>query len=219
MDEKTLIAKRVALELKDGDLVNLGIGLPTLVATFVPGAADIFFQSENGIVGMLALPEEGLEAEDLTDAGGGPIGALPGAATFDSAMSFGLIRGGHVDVTVLGGLQVDQQGRLANWMVPGRMVPGMGGAMDLVSGARRVIVAMTHTVKGKPKIVQHCSLPLTSTRPVSLIVTDLAVIEPTADGLLLKELAPGITVTAVRQATEAELIIPDQVSEMPIREK
>jgi acetate CoA/acetoacetate CoA-transferase beta subunit len=216
MDEKTLIAKRVALELKDGDLVNLGIGLPTLVATFVPKDADIFFQSENGIIGMLALPEEGLEGEDLTDAGGGPIGALPGAATFDSAMSFGLIRGGHVDVTVLGGLQVDQQGRLANWMVPGRMVPGMGGAMDLVSGARRVIVAMTHTVKGKPKIVQQCSLPLTAARPVSLIVTEMAVIESTADGLLLKELAPGITVTAVRQATEADLIIPDHVPEMPI---
>jgi acetate CoA/acetoacetate CoA-transferase beta subunit len=216
MDEKTLIAKRVALELKDGDLVNLGIGLPTFVAAFVPQDADIFFQSENGIIGMLALPEEGLEGEDLTDAGGGPIGALPGAATFDSAMSFGLIRGGHVDVTVLGGLQVDQQGRLANWMVPGRMVPGMGGAMDLVSGARRVIVAMTHTVKGKPKIVRQCSLPLTAARPVSLIVTDMAVIEPTAEGLLLRELAPGITVAAVRQATEADLIIPDQVSEMPI---
>jgi acetate CoA/acetoacetate CoA-transferase beta subunit len=216
MDEKTLIAKRVALELKDGDLVNLGIGLPTFVAAFVPQDADIFFQSENGIIGMLALPEEGLEGEDLTDAGGGPIGALPGAATFDSAMSFGLIRGGHVDVTVLGGLQVDQQGRLANWMVPGRMVPGMGGAMDLVSGARRVIVAMTHTVKGKSKIVQQCSLPLTAARPVSLIVTEMAVIEPTADGLLLKELAPGITVTAVQQATEADLIIPDHVPEMPI---
>ena len=131
-------------------------------------------------------------------------------------MSFGLIRGGHVDVTVLGGLQVDQQGRLANWMVPGRMVPGMGGAMDLVSGARRVIVAMTHTVKGKSKIVQQCSLPLTAARPVSLIVTEMAVIEPTAEGLLLKELAPGITVTAVRQATEADLIIPDHVPEMPI---
>jgi acetate CoA/acetoacetate CoA-transferase beta subunit len=216
MDEKTLIARRVALELKEGDLVNLGIGLPTFVAAFVPKDADIFFQSENGIIGMLALPEEGLEGEDLTDAGGGPIGALPGAATFDSAMSFGLIRGGHVDVTVLGGLQVDQQGRLANWMVPGRMVPGMGGAMDLVSGARRVIVAMTHTVKGKSKIVQQCSLPLTAARPVSLIVTEMAVIEPTADGLLLKELAPGITVTAVRQATEADLIIPDHVPEMPI---
>jgi acetate CoA/acetoacetate CoA-transferase beta subunit len=216
MDEKTLIAKRVALELKDGDLVNLGIGLPTLVAAFVPREAEIFFQSENGIVGMLALPEEGLEAEDLTDAGGGPIGALPGAATFDSAMSFGLIRGGHLDVTVLGGLQVDQKGRLANWMVPGRMVPGMGGAMDLVSGAKRVIVAMTHTVKGTPKIVRHCSLPLPSARPVSLIVTEMAVIEPTAEGLLLRELAPGITVAAVRQATQADLIIPDQVSEMPI---
>jgi acetate CoA/acetoacetate CoA-transferase beta subunit len=216
MDEKTLIARRVALELKDGDLVNLGIGLPTFVAAFVPKDADIFFQSENGIIGMLALPEEGLEGEDLTDAGGGPIGALPGAATFDSAMSFGLIRGGHVDITVLGGLQVDQQGRLANWMVPGRMVPGMGGAMDLVSGARRVIVAMTHTVKGKSKIVQQCSLPLTAARPVSLIVTEMAVIEPTADGLLLKELAPGITVTAVQQATEADLIIPDHVPEMPI---
>ena len=216
MDEKTLIARRVALELKDGDLVNLGIGLPTFVAAFVPKDADIFFQSENGIIGMLALPEEGLEGEDLTDAGGGPIGALPGAATFDSAMSFGLIRGGHVDVTVLGGLQVDQQGRLANWMVPGRMVPGMGGAMDLVSGAKRVIVAMTHTVKGKPKIVQNCSLPLTAARPVSLIVTEMAVIEPTADGLLLKELAPGITVTAVQQATEADLIIPDHVPKMPI---
>jgi acetate CoA/acetoacetate CoA-transferase beta subunit len=216
MDEKTLIARRVALELKDGDLVNLGIGLPTLVAAFVPKDADIFFQSENGIIGMLALPEEGLEGEDLTDAGGGPIGALPGAATFDSAMSFGLIRGGHVDVTVLGGLQVDQQGRLANWMVPGRMVPGMGGAMDLVSGAKRVIVAMTHTVKGKPKIVRHCSLPLTSSRPVSLIVTDMAVIEPVAEGLLLRELAPGITVTAVREATGTDLIVPDHVPEMPV---
>src|SRR3954451_4954745 len=216
MDEKTLIARRVALELKDGDLVNLGIGLPTFVAAFVPKDADIFFQSENGIIGMLALPEEGLEGEDLTDAGGGPIGELPGAAPFARAMSFGLIRGGHVDVTVLGGLQVDQQGRLANWMVPGRMVPGMGGAMDLVSATRRVIVSMTHRVKGTPKISQQCSLPLTAARPVSLIVTEMALIEPTADGLLLKELAPGITVTAVRQATEADLIIPDHVPEMPI---
>jgi acetate CoA/acetoacetate CoA-transferase beta subunit len=174
MDEKVLIAKRVALELKHGDLVNLGIGLPTQVAAFLPDDIEVFFQSENGVVGMLALPEEGLEAEDLTDAGGRPIGALPGAATFDSAMSFGLIRGGHLDLTVLGGLQVDSQGRLANWMVPGRMVPGMGGAMDLVSGAKRVVVAMTHTQKGEPKIVRECTLPLTSTRPVSLIVTELA---------------------------------------------
>ena len=211
MDARDLIAKRVARELKDGDLVNLGIGLPTHVAAYVPPNASIFFQSENGVVGMLALPEEGLEAEDLTDAGGGPIGALPGAATFDSAMSFGLIRGGHLDVTVLGGLQVDQEGRLANWMVPGRMVPGMGGAMDLVSGAKRVIVAMTHTAKGRPKIVRHCTLPLTSVRRVDLVVTDMAVIEPTDEGLVLKELAPGTTVEAVREATEANLVVPDHV--------
>jgi acetate CoA/acetoacetate CoA-transferase beta subunit len=218
VDEKTLIARRVALELKEGDLVNLGIGLPTLVAAFVPKDADIFFQSENGIIGMLALPEEGLETEDLTDAGGSPIGALAGAATFDSAMSFGLIRGGHLDLTVLGGLQVDQKGRLANWMIPGRMVPGMGGAMDLVSGAKRVIVAMTHTAKGKSKIVRQCALPVTSVRPVSLIVTEMAVIEPTAQGLVLRELAPGVTVAAVQQATEAELIVPEHVPDMPVVE-
>jgi acetate CoA/acetoacetate CoA-transferase beta subunit len=167
---------------------------------------------------LLALPEEGLETEDLTDAGGGPIGALAGAATFDSAMPFGLIRGGHLDLTVLGGLQVDQKGRLANWMIPGRMVPGMGGAMDLVSGAKRVIVAMTHTAKGKSKIVRQCALPVTSVRPVSLIVTEMAVIEPTAQGLVLKELAPGVTVAAVQQATEAELIIPEHVPDMPVVE-
>src|SRR6187455_2681411 len=216
MDAQTIIARRVAQELRSGNLVNLGIGIPTLVANYVPAGLHVFFQSENGLIGTGPIPEQGMAHPLLTDAGGKPISALPGAATFDSAMSFGLIRGGHVDVTVLGGLQVDQQGRLANWMVPGRMVPGMGGAMDLVSGAKRVIVAMTHTVKGKPKIVQHCSLPLTSSRPVSLIVTDMAVIEPVAEGLLLKELAPGITVTAVRQATEADLIIPDHVPEMPI---
>src|SRR5215204_2384965 len=216
MDEKTLIAKRVALELKDGDLVNLGIGLPTFVAAFVPKDADIFFQSENGIIGMLALPEEGLEGEDLTDAGGGPIGALPGAATFDSAMSFGLIRGGHVDVTVLGGLQVDQQGRLANWMVPGRMVPGMGGAMDLVSGAKRVIVAMQHTAKGRPKIVRECSLPLTSDRPVDLVVTELAVIGFPDGRATLLETQNGVTVEEVVAATEAELAMSPELSEPTI---
>ena len=214
MDDKTLIARRVALELRAGLLVNLGIGLPTLVAAYVPKDMEIFFQSENGIVGMLTLPEEGLEAEDLTDAGGGPVGALPGAATFDSAMSFGLIRGGHLDLTVLGGLQVDGAGRLANWMVPGGMVPGMGGAMDLVSGARRVVVAMTHTAKGIPKIVRNCTLPLTSVRPVSLIVTEMGVIEPTADGLVLRERAPGVTVEAIVAATDVDLIIPDQVPEI-----
>ena len=211
MDEKTLIAKRVARELRPGDLVNLGIGLPTLVASFVPRDANIFFQSENGIIGMQAIPEEGLEAEDLTDAGGSPISALPGAATFDSAMSFGLIRGGHLDVTVLGGLQVDRKGRLANWMVPGSMVPGMGGAMDLVTGARRVIVAMTHTAKGRPKIVDVCTLPLTSERRVDLIVTELAVMEPSVGGLILRELAPGVDIDTVQRATDTRLLVPEHV--------
>ena len=214
MDDKMLIARRVAQELRPGYLVNLGIGLPTLVAGLVPRDAGIFFQSENGIVGMQAMPEEGLEAEDLTDAGGSPISALPGAATFDSAMSFGMIRGGHLDVTVLGGLQVDSSGRLANWMVPGSMVPGMGGAMDLVTGARRVIVAMTHAAKGQPKIVTVCSLPLTSSRRVDLIVTELAVIEPTSEGLLLKELAPGVDVETVQRMTAARLIVPAHVPQM-----
>lgn len=216
MDDKTLIAKRVARELRNGTLVNLGIGLPTLVAAYVPKDMEIFFQSENGIVGMLALPEEGLEVEDLTDAAGSPIGALPGAATFDSAMSFGLIRGGHLDLTVLGGLQVDAAGRLANWMVPGKMVPGMGGAMDLVSGARRVVVAMTHAVKGVSKIVRECTLPLTSVRPVSLVVTELAVIEPTTLGLVLRERAPGVSVESIVAATEATLIVAGEVPEMTI---
>ena len=214
MDDKTLIAMRVAQELRPGDLVNLGIGLPTLVASMVPREAGIFFQSENGIVGMQATPEEGLEAEDLTDAGGNPISALPGSATFDSAMSFGLIRGGHLDVTVLGGLQVDCQGRLANWMVPGSLVPGMGGAMDLVTGARRVIVAMTHTAKGKPKIVEACSLPLTSTRKVDLIVTEMAVIQVTPSGLLLEEVAPGVSADEVQRVTEATLILSPDLKTM-----
>lgn len=214
MDDKTLIARRVAQELKPGNLVNLGIGLPTLVASLVPRDAYIFFQSENGIIGMQSVPEEGLEADDLTDAGGSPISALPGAATFDSAMSFGLIRGGHLDVTVLGGLQVDSMGRLANWTVPGSMVPGMGGAMDLVTGARRVIVAMTHTAKGEPKIVETCSLPITSERRVDLIVTELAVIEPSSEGLVLRELAPGVDVDRVLHSTAARLIVPDRVFTM-----
>src|SRR3954454_16088964 len=216
MNPQTIIARRIAQELKAGMLVNLGIGIPTLVANYLPEGIQIFFQSENGLIGTGAMPAEGMAHPTLTDAGGRPVTALPGACTFDSAMSFGLIRGGHVDVTVLGGLQVDQRGRLANWMVPGRMVPGMGGAMDLVSGAKRVIVAMTHTVKGKPKIVRHCSLRLPSSRPVSLIVTDMEFIEPVAEGLLLRELAPSITVTAVREATGTDLIVPDHVPEMPV---
>lgn len=216
MDDKTLIAQRVALELQDGDLVNLGIGLPTLVAQYLPAGIDVAFQSENGIIGMQALPDGALPSPDLTDAGGSPIGALPGAFAFDSAMSFGLIRGGHLDVTVLGGLQVDELGQLANWMVPGKMVPGMGGAMDLVSGAKRVIVAMTHTAKGAPKILKRCTLPLTSVRRIDLIVTELAVILPTEQGLVLKETAPGVSVEQVVAATEATLIIPSHVPTMPL---
>jgi acetate CoA/acetoacetate CoA-transferase beta subunit len=216
MDDKVTIAKRVALELKDGDLVNLGIGLPTLIPNYLPRDVQVFFQSENGIIGMAAVPEPGMEAESLTDAGGGYTGAIPGAASIDSADSFGLIRGGHLDVTVLGGLQVDEQGQLANWMVPGKMVPGMGGAMDLVSGARCVIVAMTHTAKGNHKIVKKCTLPLTSVRRVSLIVTELAVIEPTEKGLVLREVAPGVSKEQVIAATGATLIVPDDLIVMPI---
>lgn len=216
MDDKTRIALRVARELRPGSLVNLGIGLPTRVAALVPSNAGIFFQSENGIVGMHALAEPGFETDDLTDAAGSPIGALPGAATFDSATSFGLIRAGHLDETVLGGLEVDRYGRLANWMVPGGRVPGMGGAMDLVSGARRVIVAMMHTADGRPKIVDVCALPLTSERRADLIVTELAVIEPTDAGLVLKELAPDAEIGAVISATGARLIVPEHVPRMTL---
>lgn len=207
MTPKEVIARRVARELKDGDRVNLGIGLPTLVAKFLPLTLRVHFHSENGIFGMSPLPGEGFEDRNLTDAGGRPVGALPGACAFDSAFSFGVIRGGHLDVTVLGGLEVDEQGRLANWMVPGKMVPGMGGAMDLVTGARRVIVAMTHRSPTGAKIVRQCSLPITSVRRVDLIVTELAVIRPTAEGLVLAETADGVSVDQVLAATEARLIV------------
>lgn len=214
MNAKELIARRVAQELKDGYLVNLGIGIPTLVANYIPAGVHVYFQSENGIIGMGPVPQEGMENPDLTNAGGQYVTALPGAMAFDSAMSFGIIRGGHLDVTVLGGLQVDEKGMLANWTIPGKKVPGMGGAMDLVTGAKRVIVSMTHTAKGNPKIVKKCNLPLTSIRPVDLIVTDLAVIEPTEEGLVLKEVAPGVSVEEVLKQTEAKLIVPDTVPEM-----
>jgi 3-oxoacid CoA-transferase B subunit len=216
LSPEEIIQRRVALELHAGTLVNLGIGLPTGVSKYIAPSLGILFQSENGIVGMDSRPPEGMEDEELTDAGGGYISAVPGAATVDSAMSFGLIRGGHLDATVLGGLQVDEHGRLANWVVPGKMVPGMGGAMDLVSGARRVLVAMQHTARGKPKIVPECTLPVTATRRVTLIVTDLAVIEPTDAGLVLRERAPGVEVPEIVAATSAQLIIPEVVPEMPI---
>jgi acetate CoA/acetoacetate CoA-transferase beta subunit len=216
MDPQIVIARRVAKELKSGDLVNLGIGIPTLVANYVPADLKVFFQSENGLIGTGPIPEQGMAHPTLTDAGGRPISALPGASVFDSAMSFGLIRGGHVDVTVLGGLQVDAHGYLANWMIPGKMVPGMGGAMDLVSGAKRVIVAMQHAAKGKSKIVKQCNLPLTSARQIDLVVTDMAVIGFPGGKATLLETAPGVSVGEVLAVTEAELVVSDNVPEMKI---
>ena len=214
MDAQTNIARRIARELRSGMLVNLGIGIPTLVANYLPDGVNVFFQSENGLIGTGPVPEPGMAHPTLTDAGGKPVSALPGACTFDSAMSFGLIRGGHVDLTVLGALQVDGMGVLANWMIPGKMVPGMGGAMDLVSGAKRVIVAMQHTAKGKPKIVKSCSLPITSTRRVDLVVTELAVIAFPDGNATLVETAPGVSTAQVIDATEAPLIVPAQVPAM-----
>src|SRR5689334_1610659 len=212
MDAQTIIARRIALELRPGMLVNLGIGIPTLVANYLPPGIHVFFQSENGLIGTGAPPEEGMTHPSLTDAGGRPVTALPGASTFDSAMSFGLIRGGHVDLTVLGGLQVDEEGHLANWMIPGKMVPGMGGAMDLVTGAKRVIVAMQHTAKGKPKIVRRCTLPITSARPVDLVVTEMAVIALSNGRLRLVETAEGVSVADVQAATEAALEIAPELT-------
>jgi acetate CoA/acetoacetate CoA-transferase beta subunit len=216
MDAQTIIAKRIAQELRSGMLVNLGIGIPTLVASHVPKDVRVFFQSENGLIGTGPIPEEGMTHPTLTDAAGHPVSALPGASTFDSAVSFGLIRGGHVDMTVLGGLQVDSEGHLANWMIPGKMVPGMGGAMDLVTGAKRVVVAMQHTAKGKAKIVKKCTLPLTSLRRVDMVVTDLAVITFAASGATLVETAPSVTPQQVISATEVELIVPAHVAEMKL---
>ena len=216
MDAQSIIAKRVARELRDGMLVNLGIGIPTLVANYIPTDMKVFFQSENGLIGTGPIPEEGMAHPMLTDAGGKPVTALPGASTFDSATSFGLIRGGHVDVTVLGALQVDAKGQLANWMIPGKMVPGMGGAMDLVTGAKRVIIAMQHTAKGKPKVVKKCGLPLTSVRPIDLLVTELAVIAFPNGRATLMETGPGVTVEQVVSATEAELAVPAKIPEMQV---
>jgi acetate CoA/acetoacetate CoA-transferase beta subunit len=215
MDPQHIIAKRIAQELRPGMLVNLGIGIPTLVTGYV-GDMRVFFQSENGLIGTGALPEAGMMQPRLTDAAGQPIAALPGASTFDSAMSFGLIRGGHLDMAIIGGLQVDELGRLANWTIPGKMVPGMGGAMDLVHGAKRVVVAMQHTAKGKPKIVRRCTLPLTATRPVDLVVTELAVISFRDGRPTLLETAPGVTVGHVRDNTAVELVISDTVRPMAV---
>jgi acetate CoA/acetoacetate CoA-transferase beta subunit len=216
MEPHTIIARRIAKELSPGMLVNLGIGIPTRVANFVPAGMHVFFQSENGLIGTGSVPEEGMAHATLTDAAGRPVMALPGASTFDSAMSFGLIRGGHLDLTVLGGLQVDQSGRLANWTIPNKMVPGMGGAMDLVSGAKRVIIAMQHAAKGASKIVKRCTLPITSTRPVDLVVTELAVIAFRDGQAILLETGPGISAAQVVAATDAELVMPNSIPEMSL---
>ncbi len=206
------IAKRVGRELKDGDIVNLGIGLPTKVANYVPEGKSIVFQSENGFVGLGPSPEEHMIDQYITNAGGVPVTILPGGAFFDSATSFGIIRGGHVDLTVLGALQVDEKGNIANYMIPGKMIPGMGGAMDLLSGAKRVIVAMEHTAKGNPKILKSCSLPLTAMGAVNLIITEMGVIEVTDKGLVLKEINSEFTIEEVQAATEANLIIADNLA-------
>jgi acetate CoA/acetoacetate CoA-transferase beta subunit len=216
MDAQNVIARRIALELRDGMLVNLGIGIPTLVANYLPPGMHVHFQSENGLIGTGAVPEQGMVHPDLTDAGGRPVTALPGACTFDSAMSFGLIRGGHLDMTVLGGLQVDETGLLANWMIPGKMVPGMGGAMDLVSGAKRVVVAMQHTARGTPKLVDRLTLPLTSIRPIHLLVTELAVFAFPSGRATLLETAPGVDVEQVRAATSAHFDVSPDLATMAL---
>lgn len=211
MNPKEIIAKRVARELKDNQLVNLGIGLPTLTTNYIDKNIKITFQSENGMVGMGKLATEEEIDVNVTNAGGQFVTISDEGAFFDTSMSFGLIRGGHVDVTVLGALEVDQHGNLANWIVPGKMVPGMGGAMDLVVGAKKVIVAMLHTVKGKSKILKECTLPLTAKGVVNMIITELAVMEVTKDGLVLREINKDITVEQLIDMTEAELIIPDNL--------
>jgi len=219
MNPETVIARRIAQELRDGMLVNLGIGIPTLVANYVPAGIHVFFQSENGLIGTGPVAEPAMRHRLLTDAGGRTVTALPGASTFDSATSFGLIRGGHVDMTVLGGLEVDAAGRLANWTIPGKMVPGMGGAMDLVAGARRVVIAMQHTAKGRSKIVPTCTLPLTAARPVDLVVTELAVIGFPQGRATLLETAPGVSVADVVAATAAELSVAADVRPMDLAER
>jgi len=214
MEAKDIIAKRVAKEFKDGDVVNLGIGLPTLVPNYIEEGIEIILHSENGFTGIGPAPDDAHINMNLVNAGGLPVTVMPGGVFFDSAMSFAIIRGGHLDATVLGALQVDEEGNLANWMIPGKLVPGMGGAMDLVGGAKKVIVAMTHTAKGEIKILKKCTLPLTGAKKVSKIITEMAVLEVTPEGLLLTEYNPDYTIEEIQAATEATLIISDQLKPM-----
>lgn len=216
MDAKEFIARRVAKEFQDGYVVNLGIGLPTMAVDYVPEGVNVILQSENGFVGLGPAPEPGKEDKNIVNAGGSPVTILPGGAFFDSATSFGIIRGGHVDATVLGTLEVDEKGNIANYMVPGKMAPGMGGAMDLVCGAKKVIVAMVHTQKGAPKILKECTLPLTGKEKVNLIITEMGVMEVTPDGLVLKEIAPGVTVDEIKAATACELKIADDLKTIEV---
>lgn len=213
---REVIAKRAAKELHDGDVVNLGIGIPTMIPNYLPEGVEVVLQTENGAMGMGPTPAEGQEDKNLINAGGGPITLNPGASSFDSATSFGIIRGGHVNVSFLGALQVDEKGNLANWIIPGKMAPGMGGAMDLVVGARRVILTMEHTQKGAPKILKECTLPLTAAGQVDMIITEMGVMEITPEGIVLTELHPEFTVEQVQAATDAKLIISPDLKPMNI---